>query len=114
MMPSEHERVEIFYQCWQAIEQDRATVDECVARYPEVGGLREMLEATALARQLPRPSLVSPRKALLAQQLVAQMNARKPAQSRLPPYWLRRTLAGAAVLILLITSGIVLLGASAF
>src|SRR6185295_1962386 len=111
-MASERDRVEIFRQCLQAIEHDQATVDECIARYPDVDGLRNILEATDLVRGLPHPAISSQRKAALAQQLAAQMKARQAVTQRQTPRGLHRLLAATAILIILIASGVAVLGAA--
>jgi Domain of unknown function (DUF5667) len=103
---------EIFRQCLQAIEQDHATVDECIARYPDVDGLRDMLEATNLVRGLPRLTMSSPRKAALAQQLTAQIKARKAVAQPRPSRWFHRLLAATAIAIVLLAIGVALLAAA--
>ncbi len=111
-MASERDRIEIFRQCEQAIEQGQATLDECIARYPEVDGLREMLEATDLVRGLLHPAMSSQRKAVLAQQLAVQMKTRKSPIHRQSPRGLHRLLAVTAMLIILVMSGTLLLGSA--
>jgi uncharacterized protein DUF5667 len=112
-MLSERDRVEIYRQCVQAIEQGQATLEGCVARYPEVDGLREMLETTDLLRGLPHPAMSSQRKAALAQQLAAQLKGRKPPAHSQSPRGLHRLLAVTAILIILVMAGTLLLGSAA-
>jgi hypothetical protein len=111
-MASERDRVDIFRECLHAIELGEATVDECMARYPEVEGLRDMLRATDLVRRLPHPTMSSQRKAVLAQQLAAQLKARKPIARSPVPHGLHRLLAVTAILIILVMSATVLLGSA--
>ncbi len=54
---SPEEQAEIFRICLQAIEEGSATLDQCAARYPAMADLREMLEVSLLAQQMPRVTL---------------------------------------------------------
>src|SRR5260221_12953822 len=89
-MVSEQNQVEIFRVCMQAIEQKKATVDQCVAHYPQVEGLRELLEASTLASRMPHVGLADSRKKALEQRLIAQMKSRKPATVQRDLRWWRR------------------------
>ncbi len=113
-MVSEQNQVEIFRVCMQAIEQKKATVDQCVAHYPQVEGLRELLEASTLASRMPHVGLADSRKKALEQRLIAQMKSRKPATVQRDLRWWRRLpLAFMAALLFLIIGGTTLIRASA-
>src|SRR5258708_9564235 len=113
-MVSEQNQVEIFRVCMQAIEQKKATVDQCGADYPQVEGLRELLEASTLASRMPHVGLADSRKKALEQRLIAQMKSRKPATVQRDLRWWRRLpLAFMAALLFFIIRGTTLISASA-
>ncbi len=92
--------------CLQAIERGDATIAQCVARYPGVEGLREMLQVAMTARTVPRPIMSLTAKKALEQQLVARMNTAKPRpERRRVQHWLRLPLTVAAMLVLLLGTG---------
>src|SRR5258708_3682668 len=68
---------EIFESCVQAILERRATVEQCAARYPEVDGLHEALQAVQTVRLLPQGAL-SPAasRRILDQRLAPHMRQR--------------------------------------
>jgi hypothetical protein len=105
-MASARDSVEVLDACLKAIERGEATIDECVARYPDVDGLREMLHAAAGARAMPRPVMSATARNVLEQRLRRRMAESGPRRSFRS--WLRvpMTLAATALLALAIGVGL--------
>jgi hypothetical protein len=112
-MLSEQDRAEIFRQCLEALEQGHSTVEQCIARYPEIPDLREMLDISQTARRISPPVMSAARKQALRNQLTTQMKARKPVVL-LPrlSQWGRWAVFVPACLLLIFVSGATLLYAA--
>ncbi len=104
---------DILQLCLEKIANGEATIGECLAHYPDVEGLEEMLQAAAVARAVSRPVMSPISRKALEQRLVARMNAaplrRQPHRAQ---QWLRIPLTAAATLVLLLVSGLGLVRAS--
>ena len=109
-MLSEQEQIEIFSTCLRAVEQGKASVDQCVRRYPDVAGLREMLETAQTARRLPAISMSDARKAQMREQFASKISASKAA-GRSARQWLPLPLTYAATLLFMFVVGAVLVRA---
>jgi Domain of unknown function (DUF5667) len=108
-MQTVSDSTDILELCLQAIEQGNATVDQCAARYPEIAGLGEMLHVAIAARNIPRPVMSLVAKKALEQQLIATMSkSRQPQPRRSQPIrqWLRVPVTLAAMLVLLLGTGL--------
>lgn len=105
------DEIEILNQCLQAIERRQATVETCVARYPDFAELSDLLHAAMFMQELPQPSLAMQDKAAIRQQVLAQYqskSARKTKPSMSVPRWFRVVLiASLSCLFLFWGSGIV-------
>jgi hypothetical protein len=111
-MTSVRDIPEILDECLQSIQRGGSTVESCVAAYPDVEGLREMLQAASSIRNTPHPPMAQVRKNALEQQLINQFNARHPVQKSKTGRWWRFPAAFAATLILLLFSSVGLVRAS--
>jgi len=107
-MSSEQDPVEIFAICLRAVEQGRASVTQCVRRYPNVEGLREMLEAAAATRRLASISLSDARKIQIRDKLAAKIKVSKAAPRRSAGQWLTLPLTFVATLLFMFIVGAVL------
>ncbi len=95
--------------CLKALERGDATVNDCIARYPQIDGLREMLMAAQDARAMGRPVMSMAARTALEQRLVARMETSQHGTRRVTRLWTRipLTLAATAILILVIAAGVV-------
>ncbi len=103
---------EVLSRCIQAIEANQATIESCVAQYPDVPDLEKLLRAMTTAQRLPRPALAPADKSAMRQALlnryrerqggkqVLQAAPRRPAMS-----WLRVAAALGIVVVILFMSG---------
>src|SRR5215468_6126242 len=112
---SPEEQAEIFRICLQAIERGSETIDQCVARYPAMTDLREMLEVSLRAQRLPRVTLPAAQKRSLEQRLLSQLSARplsELAVRRGASQWVRLALAPIVTVLVALGTGGVLVQAS--
>jgi uncharacterized membrane protein YgcG len=63
---------EILSQCLSAIEAGTATVEGCIARFPDDPELAQLLRTMMVVQGLPRPILPKADKALMRQQMLAK------------------------------------------
>src|SRR5690348_5935504 len=107
-MASVRDFPEILEQCLQAIDSGTATIEACVSSHPDVEDLREMLEAAAVVRASAavRASMATDRKEALEQRLMQQFTARKPVPRARQVQWWRVPAMAAAMLLVLLFSGI--------
>ncbi len=97
--------IEIFERCLQAIEAGTATIEECVARYPQVQGLEQMLRTVQSANLLPQGALSPASRRTLERRLIAQINTMpvKPVR-RFPLTLLAASGAVAAVVLIIVVA----------
>lgn len=112
-MSQEPDSAEILQRCLQAIARGKATVEQCVAHYPQVLSLRDMLYAAQMARALPRTTMSNSRKRALETQLVTLLGQRKRTAARRSYSWVSVATAAAAIVLLLLLSSFGLSRASA-
>src|SRR5258708_31812193 len=110
-MSSEYDWIEIFDTCLRAVEQGKASIEQCVRRSPQVEGLREMLETAEAARHLPVISMASARKAEIGKQLASKIKVSKTASRRPARLWRPLPLTYAATLLFMFVVGVVLVRA---
>lgn len=91
------DKVDILNSCLRAIESGKATVEDCIARYPDVKGLENLLRLALAMRQQAPVKMPEARKIALERRLVQVMKTR----TRQPQPWLRFTIGFAALLIVL-------------
>ena len=105
-MATVRDSIDVLDACLKAIERGEATINECVARYPDADGLREMLQAAAGARAMSRPVMSVTARNVLEQRLRRNMAESGPQRSI--RHWLRipMTLAATALLALVIGVGL--------
>lgn len=101
--------------CLKAIEREEATVNDCVARYPHVEGLRELLIAAHDARTMGRPIMSMAARTLLEQRLITKMKSSPRGSRRFARLWPRVpvTLAATVLLILVMAAGLLRLSGGA-
>jgi len=68
---------EILSQCLQAIEAGEATIESCVAQFPDHPELVQLLSAITMVRELPRPSLSQADRGLMRQQVLAKYRSQQ-------------------------------------
>src|SRR5260221_5445961 len=112
-MLQQPDSAEILQRCLQAIAQGKATVEECVAHYPQLPALRSLLQTTRIARQFPQMTMSTSRKRALESQLVARLSQGKRTSVRHSYSWMQFATATAAIVLLLLLSSIGLSRASA-
>ena len=95
------DRNAIFAACLDAVYNGEATLEECIARYPEYAGLGDMLRLALAVREAPPPDMPEPRRVALERRLVRAMDLRakaeKAAQTARRPLWPRLVFGLAAV-----------------
>src|SRR5512133_3939263 len=104
---------EILGQCLCAIEAGEATVESCIARYPNNPELTHLLRMMMVVQELPRPVLPSADKAAMRQHVMAkyraqQATAKTPVRRTMPRRVLRFAqfaIAFSLVVILLLSGG---------
>jgi hypothetical protein len=108
---------EILARCLTAIEGGEATIESCVAQYPDFANLGDLLYSSQLALKLPLNTLRDAAKAdirerMLAKHRAVQVQAR-PAQRTISFSWWRRVaMPVAATLVILFGGGTALVRAS--
>jgi hypothetical protein len=109
---------EILSQCLQSIEAGEATVEGCLARYPDIPELGSLLRSMALVQELPRPLLPPANKAQMREQVLARFRERQaiePARHASPhrmSRWLQLAAAVAMAAIILFSGGVGLVRAA--
>ena len=73
---------EILQQCIQAIVQGTATIEQCVAQYPQFDGLEQLLQAVQTTRQAPHGTISVVSKRALERRLVARMKTQPSSPVR--------------------------------
>src|SRR5689334_12263067 len=100
---------EIFNKCLQAIQSNRATIEDCVKQYPEYSDLGMMLQATLAVEEVPKVALSPIASSDMRQRILAHYDA-QPVRKSIQPVryrsWMRP-------LVAIITSFIVLFTGSA-
>src|SRR5512147_2744453 len=76
-MGNVNDRTEILEQCLTAIERGQATVESCVARYPEFTNLEDLLRAATVLRALPLATLAEPTRSEIRQRMMEKYRARQ-------------------------------------
>ncbi len=99
----------------EAIEGHQATIEDCVAQYPDYVELRELLLASKTVRDLPRPYLSAAAQAKMRQRAMATYRAfqatRRPSIVR-HSRWLRLAVALGMVVLVLFAGGASLVSAA--
>jgi hypothetical protein len=132
MAESITEQSDIFQECLSAIEAGKATIEGCIAQYPQYPELGHLLRTAVAAHNLPRPLMPQAAKAKLRQQTLAAFKANTaPIRPTLPtkpiglvvrpihpkpgqfPALLRFALVSTLIVGLLFSSGLGLVSASA-
>jgi uncharacterized membrane protein YgcG len=110
---------EVLSQCIQAIEANEATIESCVARFPDVPELEKLLRAMTTAQRLPRPALAPADKSAMRQALLNRYRERQSskqvpqaARPRRGMSWLRVAAALSIVVVILFMSSAGLVRAS--
>jgi hypothetical protein len=100
----------ILASCLQAIESGKATVEDCVARYPEVKNLEAQLRSALAMRTKLRLTMVDSRKTALERRLVSAMNekVRQQRVARRSRVWTRLGVVFAAVALVMVSGGVLL------
>src|SRR4051794_11538850 len=93
---------EIFEQCAEAIQYGEATLEECVARYPNVEGLRQMLQAVNSVRSLPQQPMRVASKRALERRLLSRLPQQPIRQARRLPFPITFASASAAILAVIV------------
>src|SRR5258706_4878730 len=106
-MNSRRDPTDILTVCLHAVESGKSTIEDCVARYPEVEGLGDLLRAALIVRTQPRPKMATAHKTDLERRLLTNFNQRYVPQQR-RTFWLRLSFSLAAVLLIFVVSAIVL------
>lgn len=75
------DRNAIFAACLDAVHNGEATVEQCVARYPDYRGLGDMLRLALAMRESP-PDMPEPRRVALERRLVRAMEQRTRAEQQ--------------------------------
>src|SRR5436190_12047902 len=98
---------DILERCIQAIENGQASVEECVARFPDYPELGNLLRVAITFREMPRPEMPAAFTAKIQQRLQAQLRQRvrgsRPA--RAPLGWLPRLAIAVVVIVLIVGAG---------
>jgi uncharacterized membrane protein YgcG len=110
-------RAEILARCVDAVNSGKATIESCVARYPEFETLGELLSASQAVHKLPLVTLRTDAKNDIRERMLAKYRA---SQIQAPPIrkavpgriWKRAAVSIAASLVLLFGGGTALVGAS--
>jgi hypothetical protein len=109
---------EILSRCLQSIEAGEATVEGCLARYPDIPELGNLLRAVTLVQELPRPQLPPASKAEMRELALTRFRARQAmrparrASQRSIPRWLQMAAAVSLVVAVLFSGGIGLVQAA--
>src|SRR4030042_6906000 len=104
---------EILSRCLQSIEAGEDTVEGCLARYPGIPELGDLLRAVTLVQELPRPLLFPANKAEMREQALARFRERqaiRPTQHASPrriARWLQLAAAVGLVVLVLFSGGVV-------
>jgi hypothetical protein len=105
---------ETLSRCLQAIESGQATVESCIAAYPEFVELRQLLGAVNVVQELPRPLLPQAHKLALRAQTLTSYRASAAAKRRVPlarkplrlmPRWALGAFALSLAVLLLFVGG---------
>src|SRR5262245_37879207 len=98
---------DILERCIQAIESGQASVEECVARFPDYPELGSLLQVVVAFRDMPRPEMPAAFTVKTQQRLQAQLRQRvraaRPARARLS--WLPRFAIALLVIVLVVGAG---------
>jgi hypothetical protein len=108
---------EILARCLKAIESGDATIESCVAQYPNFSGLGDLLGASRVVQKFPQATLRESAKAdirerMLAKQRAMQVQARPIRRSASISWWRRVAVPVAAALVILFGGSTALVRAS--
>jgi hypothetical protein len=92
---------DIFQSCIQAIQDGTATVEDCIARYPQVDDLEQLLRTVQTVQQLPEGTLSTSFKKSLERRLTNRMDYLPPAQTR--RFSITFAVATSAIMALIVT-----------
>lgn len=93
----------ILDECWQGIAEGRATIEACMARYPQQAGqLETFLRLAESLKSLPKPELSAPAMASIEARLLRRANELRRSRQARPQFFpfLVRAAALAMVMVL--------------
>jgi uncharacterized membrane protein YgcG len=115
-------QAEILAHCLDAIVTGEATLESCVAQYPEFETLHELLSASLAIQAIPRATLRAPAKADIRERMLAKQRAMHTIQApparaphKMPSIawsWWRHAVGAIATVLVVMFSGAVLIRAS--
>src|SRR5689334_14847163 len=101
---------DVLNKCLDAIYNNRATIDDCVRRYPEYIELGELLQAAVEARSLPKVGLNQASKSIMRQRILAHYDAQPVARTTQTRHfnlraWVRPAIAIITTFIIIFAGG---------